>query len=87
MRNAFMSPIDTIKRTSLFVRLDEHKYEMKELWQHLRLLEAPEAGLADIVDGKIQKTKIRRVLLLAAGQCVNLRLAIWFVWPLQTLLA
>ena len=40
------SPIDSIER------LDEHKHEMKELWQSLGLLETPEAGLADMVDGK-----------------------------------
>lgn len=54
LRNAFVSTIDTIERTSLFQRQDEHKREMKELSLYLGLLETPEADFADIVDLKTE---------------------------------
>ena len=54
LRNAFVSTLDTIERTSLFHRQDEHKREMKELSLYLGLLETPEADFADIVDLKTE---------------------------------
>ena len=50
LRNAFLSTIDSIKKTWLSARQEDHQQDMKVLSSYLGLVESPEADLANVVD-------------------------------------
>lgn len=54
IRNAFVSTIDSIEKTWLSARKDEHRAQMRLLSRYLAVSDKPEAELSSVMDKKVE---------------------------------